>query len=836
MALEEAGLKLVAENESGFVSAMGSATTANNTFVGAVEQGAPKVGGASQVIIGALREVGAAAVNFAMEAGKAVVGFVTDSIGVAGDFEAGMNRFAAATGQPVESLDELRGLFVKLGKELPVSTSEVEDAAIALAKGGLDPATISAGALRTSLDLAASSGIGLESSADILSKQMNTWIDRSSTAADKATFLASAADLLSQAALKGGGSVEEMALGLANVGGSAKAAGVNFDETVKALTLIAPGFSSAADAGTSLKTFFSRMIPTTKEQTAAMVDLGLATADGKSAFFDAEGSFVGMSKAAQMLQNATAGMSEEQRLATLQTIFGQDALRAAAILAEQGAAGYDKLGEAMAGVGSVSEQAKQQQQGFNVASENMKGSLEALQITIGTALIPILSDLLNNVISPAINVVTAFAEAFFSSSDKIGFLKTALDSVLPGASGLITVIQDIIAFVTDLAKSLQEPSDSMTALGDVFSVAGGVISDVVNAIGQVVTAIFGEVAKFIGAHGKEIETFISDAWAMILSIIKGVLKVIDATVVPALKAIAKFIGENGAEIQNLFSNTWTFIQTLIDTVLKVIQGIVTAVLQLINGDTQGALDTLKGIFDTVWNAIKTLVDTVVNQIKTIVNLVLAAMGTDIDKIWQGIKTAIEDVITAIKTGIETQFEAIKKAVTGAIQGALDGISALFNGFVQAGKDLISKIVEGIDHVAGTVGGAIKSAIEGVGDIASKLADFLKGIGSAVIDFIVKGLSDAGSSIFNALKGIIQGAIQSIINFFTGGGGGGDALSTARGASFAGTGTTAAAASGVSYVRSVSYAPVNTRQYSLSVTSTVPQNNLVQQFALMEALS
>src|SRR5438128_1278132 len=96
-----------------------------------------------EIGVGALREIGTLAVDALGKAAQAVGGFLKDSISVAGDFEAGMNNFKAVIGDAVDTkgLDQFKSLFISLGKELPVSTSDVQQAAIEMVKGGIDPAT-----------------------------------------------------------------------------------------------------------------------------------------------------------------------------------------------------------------------------------------------------------------------------------------------------------------------------------------------------------------------------------------------------------------------------------------------------------------------------------------------------------------------------------------------------------------------------------------------------------------------------------------------------------------------------------------------------------------------
>jgi TP901 family phage tail tape measure protein len=98
---------------------------------------------------------------------------------------------------------------------------------------------------------------------------------------------------------------------------------------VQTMALLAPNFASASTAGTSLNNFLLRLQPTTDGATAAMIDLGLASDDGVSKFYDSEGAFIGMEAAAGLLQTSLAGLSEAEKTAALSVIFGNDAMRSA---------------------------------------------------------------------------------------------------------------------------------------------------------------------------------------------------------------------------------------------------------------------------------------------------------------------------------------------------------------------------------------------------------------------------------------------------------------------------------------------------------------------------
>jgi len=408
------------------------------------KQGAKGLSFLEQASIGVARKVGELVVNAAQEAGRAILKFVGDTINVAGDFEQGMNRFASVTGSSLEeggqSLEQFKDLFISLGRELPVSTADVQQAAIEMAKGGIEPATIAAGGLRDVLNLAAAGEVGIAEAAEIASKQLGVWVDSAADANTKAAFLKDSVNLLSQAANASTVDVDDLALGLANSGKSADLAGLSFRETVTSMALISSGFSSAADAGTSFKTFLTRLQPTTDSQAAAFKNLNLLTAEGTSKFYDASGAFIGMDKAAELLKVSLEGMSAAQKSAALNAAFGSDAIRTAGMLADAGADGYKHMAEEMAKAGSAAVQAAKKQQGFNVAVDNMMGSLEAFQITVGSLVLPMLTKLANAVAS-GINAITDYADATSKGETLLAKFAGAVQTLaIPALAGVTAAL------------------------------------------------------------------------------------------------------------------------------------------------------------------------------------------------------------------------------------------------------------------------------------------------------------------------------------------------------------------------------------------------------------
>lgn len=458
MALPKAGLELVAENAAQYIGDLNRASGAADSFDKSVAKAADGVSARGSAMQGVFQGVGMAAVDMAAQAGGALVSFVGDSISAAGDFESGMNLFAAAAGDMgQEQIGEFKDLFLSLGKELPVSTQEVQDAAIALVRGGIDPAVVEAGALRDSLLFAAAAGMDLEKAAELTVKQLGTFVPVGASVEEQTRFMAESQELLVKAANASTLDVEALGDAMLQAGGQAQAAGLDYDDFVTTMGLISPAFGSAAEAGTSFKNFLVRLQPSTKPAADAMAELGLLTEDGASKFYDANGQFIGMEKSSQLLQESLAGLSDAQRVSALQTIFGNDAMGAANALANGGAEAYQAFAEKMADANGVQEQAAATQQGFNFQMENLMGSLEALQITIGSAVLPVLTAFISEGVTPAVNAITAFTEQVAGADDPLQAVADLLGLTGGTASELGGVVQELadkhLARLTDAWNS-----------------------------------------------------------------------------------------------------------------------------------------------------------------------------------------------------------------------------------------------------------------------------------------------------------------------------------------------------------------------------------------------
>lgn len=317
----------------------------------------------------------------ALAVGAGIAGIVASSVNLEKKFSQTMSVAAAVTGAPQKEMAKLSKLALQMGADTSFSANEAADATLELAKGGLNAATIQAGGLAGTLQLAAAGGTSLSTAAEIASNALNTFNLEGKDMAVVSAALAGGANASTA-------SVESLGQALSQVGPGAKNAGLDIHDTVGALAAFDSAGIKGSDAGTSLKTMLSRLVPQTAKAATAMKEANLD-------FTDANGNFVSLTEVAQQLQDGLGGLSEAQRTTALNTIFGSDASRAASVLMDEGAKGLNKYIKATKDRGAAEDAARARMSGTAGALERLSGSWETFRLKLGLAVAPVVTRVSN---------------------------------------------------------------------------------------------------------------------------------------------------------------------------------------------------------------------------------------------------------------------------------------------------------------------------------------------------------------------------------------------------------------------------------------------------------
>jgi TP901 family phage tail tape measure protein len=227
------------------------------------------------------------------------------------------------------------------------------------------------------------------------------------------------ADMLAAGANASQANLADLADGMQQSATVAKQFNLSLNENITALSLFANNGIRGSDAGTSLKTMLIALAKPSVAAGKAMKEIGFQA-------YDAEGKFVGLDEMSKRLKKSTEELTDEQKQNTLATIFGTDAFRAAAVLADNAGESYDNMSKSVGKTGAAQDAARAQMGAYERATEGLSNQLSDLGLSVGTRLLP---------------YVTEATRSFAS------FIGT-LNAGLPGAIGLFKELFPIIAGTT----------------------------------------------------------------------------------------------------------------------------------------------------------------------------------------------------------------------------------------------------------------------------------------------------------------------------------------------------------------------------------------------------
>lgn len=303
------------------------------------------------------------------------------AVGLAAELETELAVFKVTAGATADQMEEVHERAIELGRDITLPGVSAHDAAEALgelSKAGLSVEDSMEGA-RGVLQLATAANIDNAQATTLAASALNAFGLEGREAAH-------VADVLANSANQSQGSIVDAGVALQQSSAVARQAGISLEETVAALTLFARAGLRGSDAGTSLRTALIRLINPSTKAAALIEKLGLRIRDSQGnidlSVFD-------------QFTKRTEKFSAAARDQALAIIFGQDAIRGAAILAREGATGLNAQLEAINKQGTASVVASARTSGFAGSIENLKNQLSDAAEEFGAVFLPGLTDITN---------------------------------------------------------------------------------------------------------------------------------------------------------------------------------------------------------------------------------------------------------------------------------------------------------------------------------------------------------------------------------------------------------------------------------------------------------
>lgn len=696
----------------------------------------------------------------------ALTGVGAASTVMANNFNDAMSQAAGALDKPMSEMEDLRQLAIQTGQDTVFSATDAGNAITELAKGGLTEADIKAGALKTTMDLAASSGMDLGEAANVVVQAMGAFGLSANESAEAANALAGAAAASST-------DVEPLTQALAQCSAGAKNAGWSIQETTAVLARFADAGIEGSDAGTSLKTMLKRLAAPTDSAATMIEQLGIQTRDSN-------GDLLGASEIAEELQNKLGGLDSASRDAALSTIFGSDAMRAATVMMDSGTEGIQKYINAANDQEAAQRLANSQMSDGSRAIEELKGSLETAAIQIGDTLAPIVQKVAE-LITALVNKFSALPEGVQQVIVVVGILVAALGPLLmiigqislgiSAVAGTLSKLSGIGGVVTNLIGGIKTAVTGLLGIITAHPVIAAITAIIVILVALYnkcewfrdgVNGILKAIKDgFFAAWDGIVEFFtetIPNAWNEMLSslLANPTIRTIVTTITDYFTKLKENLNGIWNGIKQLAQNAWEFIKNATLAPVLLMIDLVTGDFEKLKSDLENILNNIKNAVANIWDSIKEITSNIWNEIKNVVSTLVSLVKETAISGFEALRDGIKNAIRELPKIVSDIFEKIGSTISGWIDNAWEW-----------GADFINGLKEGI--LSGVRG--IVDAVKGIGDKIRSFLHFsrpdegpLRDYETWMPDFIdgmVKGINENVYKVSNAVKRVAKTMSESM---------------------------------------------------------------------------
>lgn len=514
-----------------------------------------------------------------------------------------------------------------------------------------------------------------------------------------------------------------------------------------------------------------------KESAALMQELGLQ-------FFDSSGKMKDLAGISQELKTHLASLTDEQRTSALATLFGKEAISAAAILYQGGSQAVEDYTAKVNVAGSAAENGAKRNNNLKGSLQALSSAWETLTITAGNAFIPAIRGATDGITAFVANIIPLIA------------------SFLPG---FIAGLQSVIAVASQFGGRV------LSAVQAVFGAFQALLSGQINfsqfagGIEAMVSAIVGKLGGLAGQAGPPLQAFLSSVGAFLTSAVPQIaaqlaiwVQAFVGWIAPMIPGLLAGLGTVIAAIGGFIASVWvptivSYATTLGTALSGWIQGTAIPFLQsnmplwlaaLGTFITATALPAIGTALQAIGQAFGNWVGTVALPFLAanlplwsaalaawITGTALPAVVTGMGIIGQAMGQWIQDTaIPYLAANLPLWGAAIGTFITGtlipSIQAFAGPLAAALGDWItttalpaaQAGLQALgSALGEAVGGAFSALGTAVQAKL---GEIGTAIGDTFSGLGSTVRDKLTD-VKNAVGDAFSGLGSDVQGALSSV---------------------------------------------------------------------------
>lgn len=560
-----------------------------------------------------------------------IVGAGVAAIKVAADFEEGMSGVQAICGATGGELQALSEKAQEMGAKTKFSATEATDAFKYMAMAGWNASEMTAG-IEGIMYLAGATGEDLAQTSDIVTDALTAF---GLTADDTSMFV----DVLAQAANRSNTDVSLLGESFKYVAPVAGAMKYNVQDISVALGLMANNGVKASTAGTSLRSWISRMAAPTKAVSTAMSELGLSMEDSKGKTKD-------FAAIMQETRDAFAGLTESQKSQYASTLAGKSGMSGLLAIVNSSDKDFADLTSAIYDADGACKQM------YDTAQNNLTGQLtilkstvESIGIAFGNKLVPY--------IKKGTEWLQSMADKFNSLSDaqqdqiiKVALVAAAVGPAILVFGKMVTMVGTAVSMVGKVGKAFRAFGSIAGMISSPVGITIGVIAGLIavgvllyknwDKIKEKAGNVFNFVKQKLSSTGLSMDG-IKKKFAPIgekLAEIKENIKTLWNAASPRLKKFGNavssaFTSRAGVAIQAfgvLLKGTITVVAYVANGIMTRLSGLITFITGVFTGDWSKAWEGVKEIFGGAFEALVSLAKTPLNAVVNAINGVISGIN------------------------------------------------------------------------------------------------------------------------------------------------------------------------------------------------------------------
>jgi len=697
--------------------------------VGVQDEASGQIGGIASSITSALGT--AAKVAAGLVAG-ATIAFAKGAVETGMQFDESFAGLAATMGTTTDQIQNLRDFALEMGRTTAFSASEAAEGLNYMALAGYDAETQMA-MLPTVLNLAAAGSMDLAAASDMVTDAQSAL----GLSVDETTVMV---DQMATAASTTNTSVAQLGEAILTVGGTAQYMSGGTAALSTALGILADNGIKGAEGGTHLRNIILSLANPTDQARAALEELGVQV-------FDADGNMRDFSEIFPELGAAMDGLTDEQRMQALATIFNKTDLSSVNALLGTTSERWDEVGAAIDGAqGSAEEMANTRLDSLAGDVTLMQSAFEGLQIAVFDKFSP----MLRGFVQDATNWFSLVAAAISGDEEAMGQL---VESMGPAGDAFMNMLAAVQPLAETWGPILSEAFSFLAE--NVLPILGEAIFNAITAFMEILT-IVGQVVEefpFLGA-------VIENAITTFNEIIEVVSLVVDAlsTGFESARAVVEPVFQSMSDT----AADWT----------SKIQG-------FFEEDVPAALDTAVNFFSDLPNRIATGLNDAKSRVREwasdLKNRAREAGSQFINNLINYVqqtparlKAKLDEAIARVKAWAKDMGAKGREGANELKNKLIEGLRSIPSRVASIGGDIVRGIASGIRGAAGAVvsalGGVVSSAISAAKSrlgIASPSKVFRDEVGQWIPEGVAEGIYKTGEEIQNAFNDVMDFASYDV---------------------------------------------------------------------------